>query len=152
MKNQSTIVAIILVSLTFISLSCTKKKKQEEKDEKSSRVSIRMPIYSRPLTANTTIRYAATANTEGFHLSDMTTNPDVTCFAVVVKTDSVASCESAAAAPVLLADVVFGSVPQGGEISFDVPNGTDRTFYLIGFNSTLGACPDFSIISLNKFS
>jgi|GEM_PF-5869911 len=128
---KTTLLSLILVTLTFSMISCTRLGVND-----SSQVKLILPdSLSVSQSANNSILSAATVNC----FLVMASGPEATMQKNTCDLIDVDGTNPSQ----LKAGPWVGAVPAGSELSIDVPSGKDRTLFIAGFEAQAGECRDF---------
>ena len=131
-----------LVLMTF-TLGC-------ERKTQTSKVRIDLPSLSTGASMSVPLKVVKANSGGGWGLPLPTTNSDIKCFAVFVSTGDAAldnkSCIKGEGASFLKFgfSTFKGFAPAGGSLEFELDSGSGRTFYIMGVNSSISTCQDFS--------
>lgn len=129
--------------LIIVSLGC-------ERKTQTSKVRIDLPVFGTGASISVPSKVVKANSGGGWGLPLPTTNSDIKCFAVFVSTGDAAldnkSCIKGEGASFLKFgfSTFKGFAPAGGSLEFELDSGSGRTFYVMGVNSSISACQDFS--------
>ena len=141
---------LLLVSL-FMLIGCA-----QEYQGETTKIQIRFPTSK----SQSSLKHYQ-ASSQGSRKAKLTSLDDIDCYAVFVGSeDGLGTCsnidysnvDSSGIAPTEMVatgiDQSFGSIEDGGFIELDVEQGTNKTFYIVGFKNSLPTCPDISNLTV----